>query len=77
MGKVRGRLTIGDGRAMASHFTGIPLDDLGGFVIIAIGNDGRVELRHNSEYPAHLVGVLLAAVQMICDGSMPGPGQQG
>ena len=70
-----GQLTIGDGRAMTSHFTGIPLDDLGGFVIIGIADSGAMELRTSAESAATLVGVLLAAVQMVCDGITSGSGQ--
>lgn len=68
MGRGRGELTIGDGKAMASHAVGIPLDDLAGFVIIGCKDGGAIELRHSAADPSVLVNILLNAVQMVVDG---------
>jgi len=50
---------ISDGKAVTAALTGIPLDDLAGFIIIGIGDDGVSSFIHNCDDPDVLLCVLL------------------
>lgn len=59
--------TITDGMAAAAALTGIPLDDLAGFVILAVGHNDTTAMVHNCGSKQLLMSVLLSQAQYVND----------